>query len=109
MSKGIQNRIGQYLHADDAVVRRTVMGTDYIILIAGAYDAYGLIGPEHNGIVVLDDTNKQVVFDQDTPQQSGYFGPSKAQWERLDEIAGLSTKAFLRLTLTHPRSRRAYA
>jgi len=105
----IKNRIGQYHYADGAIARRTVQGTDYIIVIAGAYNAFGLIGPEHNGIAILDDTNKRVVLDQDTPQQSGYYGPSDAQWARLDELARMTNKAFLKTILTHPRSRLADA
>lgn len=109
MSNGIKNRLGQYHYADGAIARRTVQGTDYVILIAGAYNAYGLIGSEHNGIAILDDTNKRVILDQDTPQQTGYYGPSADQWARLDELAHMTNKAFLRTILTHPRSRLADA
>jgi hypothetical protein len=109
MSNGIKNRIGQYHYADGALARRTVQGIDYIIGIAGAYNAYGLIGSEYNGIFILDDTNKRVVLDRDTPEPSGYHGPSAAQKARFDEIVGLSNKAFLSLILAHPRSRLADA
>lgn len=105
MSEGIKNRIGQFHYADGALRRRTVAGVDYIIGIAGAYNAFGLIGPEHNGIFILDDTNKQVVLDRDTEQQSGYFGPSQKQWDRLKEVVQLSAKDFDFLIHNHPRSR----
>lgn len=107
MSTGIQNRIGNYHYADGALRRRTVDGTDYLIGIAGAYNAYGLIGPEHNGIFVLDDTNKTVVLDRDTPQSSGYHGPSKAQWERLAHYCKCSDADFIDLIYDNPRSRLA--
>lgn len=107
MSTGIQNQIGPFLYADGALRRRTVDGTDYLIGIAGAYNAYGLIGPEHNGIFVLDDTNKTVVLDRDTPQSSGYHGPSKAQWERLAHYCKCSDADFIDLIYDNPRSRLA--
>lgn len=107
MSNGIQNRIGNYHYADGALRRRTVGGTDYLIGIAGAYNACGLIGPEHNGIFVLDDTNKAVVLDRDTPQSSGYNGPSKAQWDRLAYYCKCDASDFLDLIHDNPRSRLA--
>lgn len=105
MSEGIKHRIGNFHYADGAVRRRVVGGVDYIVGIAGAYNAFGLIGPEHNGIFVLDDTNKTVVFDRDTEQQSGYFGPSQKQWDRLKEVVQLPAKDFDFLIHNHPRSR----
>jgi hypothetical protein len=107
MSNGIANRIGNYHYADGALRKRNVNGVDYIIGIAGAYNAYGLIGPEHNGIFILDDTNMVVVLDRDTEQLSGYFGPSQAQWDRLKELVKCSNKEFYRELLTNPRSRLA--
>ncbi len=108
MSAGIQNRIGQYLYADGALRTRVVDGTTYKVGIAGAYDAYGLIGPEHNGIFILNGTDRQVVLDRDTPESSGYNGPSLVQWERLKDVMQCSDADFIRLINTHPRSRIAY-
>jgi hypothetical protein len=107
MSNGIQHRIGNYHYADGAMRRRTVNGIDYLVGIAGAYNAYGLIGPEHNGIFILDDTSKVVVLDRDTEISSGYHGPSQAQWDRLKELMTCSPKAFYTELLTNPRSRLA--
>lgn len=107
MSDGIRNQIGPFLYADGALRRRTVGGTDYLIGIAGAYNAYGLIGPEHNGIFVLDDTNKTVVLDRDTEESSGYHGPSKRQWDRLAYYCKCSASDFLDLIYDNPRSRLA--
>jgi hypothetical protein len=107
MSNGIANRIGNYHYADGALRRRTVNGIDYLVGIAGAYNAYGLIGPEHNGIFILDDTNKQVILDRDTEISSGYHGPSQAQWNRLKELMTCSAKAFLAELTNNARSRLA--
>lgn len=105
MSNGISNRIGNYHYADGAVRRRTVAGIDYIVGIAGAYNAFGLIGSEHNGIFVLDDTNKSVVFDRDTEISSGYHGPSQSQWDRLKELMTCSEDDFINELSTNARSR----
>jgi hypothetical protein len=107
MSTGISNQIGNYMHADGAVRRRTVGDTDYLIGIAGAYNAFGLIGSEHNGIFVLDDSNKRVVLDRDTEISSGYYGPSQAQWDRLKEFMTCAPKDFINLISNHERSRLA--
>jgi hypothetical protein len=107
MSAGISKQTGPYMHAEGAVRRRTVNGVDYLIGIAGAYNAFGLIGSEHNGIFVLDDTNKRVVLDRDTEISSGYHGPSQAQWDRLKEFMTCAPKAFNNLISNHERSRLA--
>lgn len=107
MSQGIKNQIGPFMYADGAVRRRTVDGTDYLVGIAGAYNAFGLIGPEHNGIFVLDDTNKQVVLDQYEPQSSGYNGPSQHQWDVLGNIMRLDDQDFITFITTNERSRLA--
>lgn len=107
MSNGIANRIGNYHYADGALRRRSVGGVDYLIGIAGAYNAFGLIGSEHNGIFVLDDTNKAVVLDRDTEISSGYHGPSQAQWERLKHFCTCDEADFVDLIHNHERSRLA--
>lgn len=97
----MNNQIGPYLHVDGAVRRRG----DYIVGIAAAYNAFGLIGPEHNGIFVLDDKNRCVVLDQDTRETSGYHGPSQAQWDRLRDVMTMDDEAFQTFIHNHPRSR----
>lgn len=108
MSNGIKNQMGPYHYADGALQRRTVRGTDYIIGIAGAYNAFGLIGSEYNGLFVLDDTNKQVVLDRHAPTSSGYNGPSISQWAELEAVVKvMDDDDFLKFITTHPRSRLA--
>ena len=51
----------------------------FIVLISTAYNAYGLIGSEHNGIVVLDCDRMQVASDQIARELSGWGGPSAFQ------------------------------
>lgn len=105
MATGIKNRIGNYLHADGACRRYKIGGTNYLIGIAGAYDAFGLIGPEHNGIFILDDDAKAVVLDRHCPASSGYFGPTPEQWAEFKRIAELPAAAFRNFCNNHPRFR----
>lgn len=105
MSNGISNRIGQYLHADGAARRYSIGGTNYVIGIAGAYDAFGLIGPEHNGLFILNDDEKCVVLDRHCEESSGYHGPSRAQWAEFERVANLPLTAFRNFVKNHPRYR----
>ena len=105
MASGIEARTGQYLHAHGAARRYKIGGTVYVIGIAGAYDAMGLIGPEHNGIFVLDDDAKRVVLDRHCEIASGYHGPSDEQWAEFKRIAELPEAAFKNFCRNHPRYR----
>lgn len=105
MSDGIRHQIGPFMYADGALRTRVVDDITYKVGIAGAYNAFGLIGPEHNGLFVLDDTNKQVILDQHAKEQTGYFGPSNEQWEALRHVMQLPEHDFIHFIHNHPRSR----
>lgn len=105
MATGIEARTGQYLHAQGAARRYKIGGTTYVIGIAGAYDAFGLIGPEYNGIFILDDDAKRVVLDRHMPIASGYHGPSPEQWAEFKRIAELPVTAFHNFCRNNPRYR----
>lgn len=105
MGQGIANRIGNYLHADGAARRYKIDGTTYVIGIAGAYDAFGLIGSEQNGLFVLDDDAKRVILDRHMPIGSGYHGPSAEQWAEFKRVANLPAAAFKNFCRNHPRYR----
>ncbi len=57
------------------------------VVIHGAYNAFGLIGPEMNGVAILsEDEPRSVVLRCIAAQSTGYFGPSRAQialWNRV--------------------------
>lgn len=105
MSIGIQHRIGPFMYADGALRRRTATGVDYLVGIAGAYNAFGLIGSEHNGIFALDDTNKEVLTDGIEPQGSGYHGPSVTQWAALETVMKMPEDDFIQWIKDSPRYR----
>jgi hypothetical protein len=64
------------------------------VIVYGAYDAFGLIGSEKNGIAVLDEDNRSILCDEIAREDSGYFGPSKRQLALFDDITALSWPHF---------------
>lgn len=105
MGKGIQNKIGPYMYADGALFEKAFAGgRDFKIVIAGAFNA-GIIGSEHNGIVVLDETYSNVVLDQHVREDSGYFGPSARQMAEAERIMAMDWAEFSKFCREHPRYR----
>ena len=97
-------RLGPYYYA--AREQRTFEnGRTFTLLLSTAYNAYGLIGPEMNGIVVLDDDNMVVVLDQECQEQTGYFGPSERQLKRWSEVLAMDWAAFQQWVNGHKRLR----
>lgn len=103
----MQQQIGNYMHNGD-LFRRKVGRTTYIVGFATAYNAFGLIGPEHNGIFILDDTKRAVVLDRHMPQISGYHGIEPKTAAELQRLRSLSAAAFRAFIAGHPRSRDEY-
>ena len=73
----------------------------YTCGLAGAYDAFGLIGPEFNGLFVLDEVARAVVARELVTAPSGWYGgsggPSRAQLKALADLraaAGVGYDAF---------------
>jgi hypothetical protein len=102
-------QIGPYYY-DPAYIDRKTYGVDrgFTILISGAYDA-GIIGSEHNGIVILDDDNGSVVLDQHFIEASGAFGPSRRQVDEYARLRGLSWQELGAFVRSHPRYRHGTA
>ena len=87
----------------DALVEHE--GRHYRVVLYGAYDAQGLIGPEYNGIGVLCEDDKTVVADNICRENSGYFGPSRRQIEEWRRIVEADTEEFKRTVNSSPRPR----
>jgi hypothetical protein len=79
------------------------------ILLSGAYNALGLIGPEMNGIAILNDSRKGVVLDMEAQASSGWYpgfgGPTKKQQKRFEELATMENHAIIAWIRSHPRYR----
>lgn len=68
----------------------------FSVVVSAAYNAYGLIGPERNGVAVLDEDNKTVLLDRHACQLSGYYGPSLRQIEEWKRVCEMSAESFVR-------------
>jgi hypothetical protein len=104
----MDNRIGQY-HYFDGFMKEKVFGDRiFKVVIAAAYNA-GIIGPEHNGIAVLDDNNKAVLLDQHVKIGSGYFGPSEEQKAEFARIVAMDWNEFADFVRSNRRYRKGVA
>ena len=77
------------------------------LIVFGAYNAFGLIGPEFNGLAVLDEDERAVLCDRIAQESSGYFGPSRAQLDEFDRVTGLDWPSFREFINAHDRTRYA--
>jgi hypothetical protein len=80
-------------------------GRKFRVVVYGAYNAMGLVGPENNGIAVIDEDRKCVVLDGHLPQDTGYYGPSEDQVYEWNRIIRLPLADFLEFCNSHERSR----
>lgn len=105
----ISNRIGPFHYADPADIhRRKIEGREFVLGIATAYNAFGLIGTEYNGLFVLDDTDKKVVLDRHAEGPAGGFGPTDQQRAAFEELKRAEPHAFLAFIRSNPRTRPDY-
>ena len=75
----MSKQVGPFVGVSADQVRTFPNGRSFRFLVYGAYNAFGLIGSEKNGVAVLDEDNKCVVCDELARADSGYFGPSAEQ------------------------------
>lgn len=75
------------------------------LLTYQAYNAYGLIGSECNGVAVLDEDQVQVLADELGRESTGYFGASRAQVDLLNALAEGGWDAFRQAINTSGRNR----
>lgn len=98
-------RLGQYVGIRRQFTRQ-IGPTVFIIAIYGAYDVFGMIGSERNGIVILNDTKKQVVADHIAPIDSGFYGETAAQIAEYTALRDtVSGAKFLERIAQYPRFR----
>lgn len=70
-----------------------------------AYNAYGLIGSELNGIAIADEDRKTIVCDGICRQSSGFFGASQDQYDEFERIVAFTWEQFRDYVNAHPRAR----
>lgn len=100
----MNGRVGQYeMVSRDS--RRQLWGRNLRVVVYGAYNAMGLIGPEDNGIAILDEGSRSVVIDGHVKENSGYFGPSVRQIEEFARIMSMEDAELEEFIESHPRKR----
>jgi hypothetical protein len=95
--------LGQFMGVE--FDKRAKANPNYRVITYEAYNAMGLIGPEMNGIAILDELNKSVVLDEHLKQQSGYFGASKSQLVEAERIVNLDEDDLKDFIDNHERKR----
>lgn len=80
-------------------------GRKFRILTYQAYNARGLIGPELNGVAVLDEDEKRVVSAEIECLDSGYFGIDPRQTQVAEELVALPWAEFRARINAHQRTR----
>lgn len=107
MSFNTLSRIGPYVNVQGDYIKQFKNGRKFRIAIYGAFDAYGLIGSEKNGILVLDENNKQVLCDEICKADSGYFGATEQQRCAYFKLKMMKWPKFQQFINDHERSRYA--
>jgi hypothetical protein len=101
--------IGPYLGVslDSKVTFQTGSGPrTFRVIVYAAYNAYGLIGSEHNGIAIFDEDNQTVLMDRGNQVPSGYYGPARHQTcAALHLVTDIRWEGFREYVSTHPYSR----
>ena len=104
MTIDLQSRVGQFCGvSSDLIVEKG--GRRFRIILYGAYNAFGLIGSECNGVAILDEDNKSVVCDAIAQADTGYFGPKQDQREAFKNLVNLDWEDFRAFINEHPRHR----
>lgn len=86
--------------------RRVIYGDrEFRIIAYCAYNAGGLIGPEMNGVAILDEDNKVVVVDELCKEPTGYHGTTQNQIKFWDKVCSMSWTEFKDLCNNSGRSR----
>ena len=96
--------VGQYEMVSRDLTRTCGCRTLRIVLY-GAYNALGIIGPEGNGIAILDEETYSVVLDEHCKEDTGYFGPSRRQIMEYSKIMEMTDEQLEDFIAEHPRTR----
>ena len=102
--QSITKSVGPFMGTKDDL-KRKVGKRAFRIVSYQAYNAMGLIGPESNGVAVLDEDRRTVVTDELCRQDSGYFGVSAEQSELARRMAAMPDDEFKAFVSASPRLR----
>lgn len=102
------NQVGPFTGVEFDAQRQVCVGgavRHFRIVAYEAYNACGLIGPEQNGVAILDEDHKQVVCDQLWQADSGYFGLAKDVIAKAKALSETLDADFIRTVGASPRLR----
>ncbi len=103
------SQIGHYCYDPcPGLIKKTALGEVYILGFACAYNVFGLIGSERNGIFVLNETKMDVALDEHMRIDSGYYGPKPEHVVELRKLKAMPAKEFIGWMAGHPRAREQY-
>ena len=74
-------------------------------IVYQAYNAYGLIGSECNGVAILDEDKLQVVCDEISKQGTGWCGISPKQVQMAEGLIGMTWDNFQTFVNSQSRTR----
>lgn len=98
-------KVGPYTAVSKDQTRYFMGKQGYRFVLYGAYNAFGLIGTEMNGIAVLDEENKRVLCDGIAQADTGYFGPTTDQVDTFIDLLSMDYAQFKDFINSNPRSR----
>jgi hypothetical protein len=99
------HRVGNFVGVSKDIKRKFPNGRSFRIIIYCAYDAYGLIGPESNGIAILDEDEMHVVTDEIDKAGTGYYGPTEKQLKFFEQLCTMPWQEFKEVVNTSNRAR----
>ena len=100
-----EKQVGPFMGVSFDKVKKFRNGRAFRILVYQAYNAFGLIGSECNGVAILDENKKSVVCDEIEKQSTGYFGASERQMKVAATIASMDWVQFRIFVNDCPRLR----
>lgn len=77
------------IHKGNRIVKRK-----FRVITYQAYNAFGMVAPEDNGVAILDEDHHKVVCSKIGRESTGWFGVSQAQANEAGRIAALPWSEF---------------
>ena len=97
-------RIGPYVGVSTETTIKYPVGS-FHVWIYGAYDAFGLIGSECNGIAIADLRSNSMLLDGEAKVGTGWGGPAPQQIARFKEIKAMTWPEFQEFVNDHRNAR----
>lgn len=104
----VANKIFPYMGVEvDEQATKIIQGVErhFRLITYQAYNAFGLIGPEKNGVAIFDLDSNQVLCDEMRIQPFGYVGASDDQRKFLSGMLTASGEVFQIIVNAHRRAR----